>query len=91
VILERNGFDARRFCGIKDLEQIPIASNASVKEAGRKGELLAKGVDTAECTYLDSSGSSGNPLRIWRGAIEDRVRHAVGFVYGLSTALAGGT
>lgn len=72
------GFDARRFRGIRDLERIPVANSALVKEAGRNGELLAKGVDTDECTYLDSSGSSGSPLRIWRGTVEDRVRRAVG-------------
>jgi phenylacetate-CoA ligase len=72
------GFDARRFRGIQDLERIPIAGNELVKEAGRKGRLLANRVDTSACTYLDSSGSSGNPLRIWRGPVEDRVRRAVG-------------
>ncbi len=72
------GFDARRFRGLQDLERIPIANSALVKEAGRNGELLANGVDTNECTYLDSSGSSGSPLRIWRGPVEDRVRRAVG-------------
>src|SRR5262249_347920 len=72
------GFDARQFRGMQDLERIPVANSALVKEAGRKGALLAKWVDTDACTYLDSSGSSGSPLRIWKGPVEDRIRRAVG-------------
>lgn len=72
------GFDPRRFRGIEDLERIPVTNSTLIKEAARTGELLAKGVDTDECTYLDSSGSSGNPLRIWKRPIEERVRRAVG-------------
>jgi len=72
------GFDARRFAGMNDLERIPIATSEIVKEAAKRGELLARGVDTDRCTYLDSSGSSGIPLRIWKQEQEERVRRAVG-------------
>ena len=72
------GFDALKFRGIKDLERIPITTSDMVKEAANREELLVKGVDRARCTYLDSSGSSGTPLRIWKQPLEERVRRAVG-------------
>jgi phenylacetate-CoA ligase len=72
------GFDALRFRGIQDLERIPIATSSMIKEAARRGELLANGVDTTRCTYLDSSGSSGQSTRIWKQSPEERLRRAVG-------------
>ncbi|MGH7792189.1 MAG: phenylacetate--CoA ligase family protein, partial [Thermodesulfobacteriota bacterium] len=72
------GFDPRRFRGIRDLELIPVANSSLVKKAERQGDLLAENIDKNRCTYLDSSGSSDNPLRIWKRPIEERVRRAVG-------------
>lgn len=72
------GFDARKFRGIEELERIPIVTGRLVKEAAKRGELLTRGVDTDKCTYLDTSGSSGSPLRIWKQELEERIRRAVG-------------
>ncbi|MCK4782984.1 MAG: phenylacetate--CoA ligase family protein [Desulfobacteraceae bacterium] len=75
---DKSGFDANNFRGIQDLNHIPIMTNSMVKESARQGELLALGVDTDKCTYLDSSGSSGNPLRVWKQPLEERLRRAIG-------------
>lgn len=72
------GLDVRSIRGIQDLDRIPIVTNPMVREAAKRGELLARGVDTSSCTYLDTSGSSGAALRIWKRPIEERVRRAVG-------------
>ena len=75
---DKSGFDANNFRGIQDINHIPIITNSMVKESARQGELLELGVDTDKCTYLDSSGSSGSPLRVWKQPLEERLRRAIG-------------
>ncbi|MGH7230650.1 MAG: phenylacetate--CoA ligase family protein [Nitrospiraceae bacterium] len=77
-VWDQPGFDARRVKGFEDIGRMPIITSAMVKEAAQHGELLARGVDTRRCTFLDSSGSSGHPLRIWKQPLEERLRRAVG-------------
>lgn len=72
------GVDITRFRGLADLERLPIVTAPMLKGAAAKGELLAEGVDAARCTFLDSSGSSGQPFRLWKRPSEERVRRAVG-------------
>jgi len=72
------GFRPAGFRGLLDLERIPIVNSATIRSAAQAGELLVDGCRPAACTYLDSSGSSGNPTRIWKGPREERVRRAVG-------------
>ncbi|MCH7593533.1 MAG: hypothetical protein IIB27_03385 [Chloroflexi bacterium] len=72
------GFDAERFGGLRDLQRIPVFPNDFVKEAARQGELLADDVNTAHCTYIESSGSSGETLRTWKRPLEERLRRAIG-------------
>lgn len=75
---DEHGFDPRTVRGHADVSRIPIVSSETIREAARCGELLARGVDPDQCSYLDSSGSSGKPLRILKRDLEERVRRAVG-------------
>ncbi len=72
------GLDVHAIRGIQDLDRIPVITGSMVREAAQHGELLAQGVDTSSCTYLDTSGSSGRSLRVWKQELEERVRRAVG-------------
>ncbi|MBM3860589.1 MAG: phenylacetate--CoA ligase [Verrucomicrobia bacterium] len=72
------GFDPKKFGGLADLERIPIVSRATLDPAARAGELLATGVDREQCTWLDTTGTGGMPLRIYKQRREERVRRAVG-------------
>jgi phenylacetate-CoA ligase len=72
------GFHPSALSGIPDLIRLPLITATMVREAAERGELLAQGVETSRCTYLDSSGSSGRALRIWKRPLEERVRRAIG-------------
>lgn len=72
------GFHPSQVSGVADLKHLPIITAPMVREAAERGDLLAEGVDTRRCTHLDSSGSSGRALRIWKRPLEERVRRAVG-------------
>jgi phenylacetate-CoA ligase len=72
------GFDAERFGGLRDLQRIPIFPNDLVKDAIRNGELVPYHVNTENCTYIDSSGSSGQSIRTWKRPLEERIRRAIG-------------
>lgn len=77
-VWDEAGFNVRDVRGMHDLQGVPIITKPMVKEAAQRGELLARGADTARCTYLDTSGSSGTPTRIWKQPLEERIRRAVG-------------
>jgi phenylacetate-CoA ligase len=71
------GFDGT--CrGLNDLERVPIVTRDMVRAGAESGELLARGVRQQACTHLDTSGSSGYALRIWKRPLEERLRRAVG-------------
>lgn len=77
-VWDEAGVDVQAIRGIQDLDRIPIITAPLVREAAKRGELLARGVDPSSCTYLETSGSSGAALRIWKRPLEERVRRAVG-------------
>ena len=72
------GFDAAAFGGLEDLGQIPILPSAYLKSLPEEERPLDAGFDRSRATYLDTSGSSGNKLRIWKSPDEERARRAVG-------------
>lgn len=77
-VWDEAGLDVHAIRGIQDLDRIPVITGSMVREAAKRDELLARGVDPSSCTYLETSGSSGAMLRIWKQPIEERVRRAVG-------------
>lgn len=77
-VWDEAGVDVQAIRGIQDLDRIPIITAPLVRESAKRGELLARGVDPSSCTYLETSGSSGAALRIWKRPLEERVRRAVG-------------
>lgn len=77
-IWDKAGLDVQAIQGIQDLDRIPVITGSMVREAAKRGELLARGVDPSSCSYLETSGSSGAMLRIWKQPFEERVRRAVG-------------
>jgi phenylacetate-coenzyme A ligase PaaK-like adenylate-forming protein len=77
-VWDEAGIDVQSIRGIQDLDRIPIITAPMVREAAKLGDLRARGVDPSSCTYLDTSGSSGVALRVWKRPLEERVRRAVG-------------
>ncbi len=77
-VWDEMGVEVSAIRGVQDLDRIPVINGHMVREAASRGELLARGVDPSSCTYLDTSGSSGRSLRIWKQSHEERVRRAVG-------------
>ena len=73
-VWDEAGVDVQAIRGIQDLDRIPIITAPLVRESAKRGELLARGVDPSSCTYLETSGSSGAALRIWKRPLEERVR-----------------
>jgi len=72
------GFDAARFEGLSGLVKMPILAAGTLKTLPETELPLVDGFDPARATYLDTSGSSGKKLRIWKSPIEERARRAVG-------------
>lgn len=72
------GFDPRGFRGLTDLGRIPIVGATAMKQAARDGSLVDERVDKATCTWLGTSGSSGESVRIFKRPEEERVRRATG-------------
>ena len=75
---DRSGFDVLQFQGIRDLHQIPVTTSSMAKKAARDGTLVSRTANREKCTFLDSSGSSGEPLRVLKQPLEERIRRAVG-------------
>jgi phenylacetate-CoA ligase len=72
------GFDATHFAGLSDLTKIPMLTADTLKALPEAELPLITGLDPGRATHLDSSGSSGKKLRIWKSPVEERVRRAVG-------------
>ena len=59
------------------LSALPVISQAAGRAALESGELVAEGVDRTRCPVFHSTGSSGRPLEVPRGAVEQRLWRAV--------------
>ena len=62
--------------GVADLEHLPVITAAQVREALATGELPAEGA--RPLGVFHTSGSTGEPLGIPRGAVEQRLWRATG-------------
>ena len=54
---------------LEDVARLPTTPKALLRTAA-PGDLLARGVDPARCDVVRTSGSTGSPLRVYRGARE---------------------
>lgn len=75
-LYDENGFQPEEFRSLKDLEKIPILRKSHLK-AARPEEVVAKGIDPNRCQSVNTSGSTGMPLRIYLGPAEERWQRAV--------------
>lgn len=62
---------------LDDLARLPFTSKALLRSVPL-GERLARGASPDRCNVLESSGSSGQPLGIYKREHEERHRRAVG-------------
>ena len=64
------------FGSLDDLERVPTLPKRLLKEA-RPEDLVARGVDPAQCEVVNTSGSTGTPLRIYLGPCDGQWQRAV--------------
>jgi phenylacetate-CoA ligase len=72
------GFDAPGFRGLEELARIPVVPTDAARAAIESGELLADDADLSRAAPFRTSGASGRPLAIPRGAVEQRLWRATG-------------
>lgn len=75
---DQEGFDPRGVRGTQDLPRVPIMTWQPARSAATQGELLARNLPATQRTFLSTTGSSGQPLRITRGRAEERLWRAQG-------------
>ncbi len=76
ALYDEIGFRPEHFRSLDDLDKIPILQKQRLK-AARPEEVVARGVDPRHCTTVDTSGSTGTPLRIYLGPRDQRWQRAV--------------
>jgi len=72
------GFDALSFSGLDELGKIPILNRDVLDDPERQEAFLQRGIEPEQCTFLDTTGTSGKTLRIWKQPREEGIRRAVG-------------
>jgi phenylacetate-CoA ligase len=70
------GFRPDEFRSMDDLSKIPVLSKQRLKEA-TPDEVVARGIHPHQCATVDTSGSTGTPLRIFLGAVDQQWQRAV--------------
>jgi phenylacetate-CoA ligase len=76
TLYDEVGFRPEQFRSLDDLDKIPILQKQRLK-AARPEEVVARDVDPRHCTTVDTSGSTGTPLRIYLGPRDQRWQRAV--------------
>ncbi len=76
ALYDEAGFRPEHFRSLDDLDKIPLLQKQRLK-AAHPEEVVARGVDPRHCTTVDTSGSTGTPLRIYLGAHDLRWQRAV--------------
>lgn len=64
------------FGSLDDLKRVPTLTKKLLKEV-RREDLVARGIDPARCQVVKTSGSTGMPLQIYLGPLEERWQRAV--------------
>jgi phenylacetate-CoA ligase len=75
-VWDEAGFDPGAVRGPEDIERVPIVTESMVRGAIERGELVARDIDADGCPTFATSGSSGQPLRVPRRALEQRLWRA---------------
>lgn len=70
------GFQPEEFRSLDDLDKIPTVTKQRLKAAPPE-EVVMRGIDPARCTAVNTSGSTGVPLRIYLGARDQQWQRAV--------------
>lgn len=75
-LYDKAGFRPDEFRSLDDLGKIPILQKQRLKEA-TPDEVVARGIHPHHCATVETSGSTGTPLRIFLGAIDQQWQRAV--------------
>lgn len=76
ALYDEAGFRPEQFRSLDDLDKIPLLQKQRLK-AARPEEVVARGVDPRRCATVDTSGSTGTPLRIYLEPRDQRWQRAV--------------
>ena len=76
ALYDEAGFRPEQFRSLDDLDKIPILQKQRLK-AARPEEVVMRGVAPRLCPTVDTSGSTGTPLRIYLGPRDQRWQRAV--------------
>jgi phenylacetate-CoA ligase len=75
-LYDQAGFRPDEFRSLDDLRKIPILQKQHLKEA-TPDEVIARGTRPHHCATVETSGSTGTPLRIFLGDIDQQWQRAV--------------
>lgn len=70
------GYHPEKFRSLDDIDKIPILQKDRLKQASPE-EIVAQGIDPQRCGVVETSGSTGTPLRIFLGAIDQQWQRVV--------------
>lgn len=70
------GYHPEEFRSLDDIDKIPILQKDRLKQA-RPEEIVAQGIDPHRCGVVETSGSTGTPLRIFLGALDQQWQRVV--------------
>ncbi len=76
ALYDEMGFRPEEFRSLDDLDKIPILEKRRLKAACPE-EVVARGVNPARCETVQTSGSTGTPLRIYLGPRDRQWQRAV--------------
>ncbi|WNM58968.1 phenylacetate--CoA ligase family protein [Candidatus Nitrospira allomarina] len=70
------GYHPDEFRSLDDIDKIPILQKYRLKQASPE-EVVAQGIDPHRCGVVETSGSTGTPLRIFLGALDQQWQRVV--------------
>ena len=63
-LLDEAGVEPVQIRSVSDLERIPVSSKRDLRQAG-EASLISRGVDLDECWHEFTSGSTGEPFKVY--------------------------
>lgn len=70
------GYHPDEFRSLDDIDKIPILQKDRLKQASPE-EVVVQGIDPHLCGVVETSGSTGTPLRIFLGALDQQWQRVV--------------